>query len=138
MMKTRLNGTDCPKDGAVRLRRVVLALAVLLLTCVLMAGAVSAADLIPVDNWDDLKNNLTAGKSVILTQDIGSTDSPIALDKTTRRISIESAENVVLDLAGHSIYAEGNDLKNNSVLIMLGNDSAEGAASLTVAGNGNI
>ncbi|HJK57317.1 MAG TPA: InlB B-repeat-containing protein, partial [Methanocorpusculum sp.] len=138
MMKTRLNGTDCPKDGAVRLRRVVLALAVLLLTCVLMAGAVSAADLIPVDNWDDLKNNLTAGKSVILTQDIGSTDSPIELDKTTRRISIESAENVVLDLAGHSIYAEGNDLKNNSVLIMLGNDSAEGAASLTVTGNGNI
>ena len=42
MMKTGCTGTERPKNGTVGLRRVVLALAVLLLTCVLMAGAVSA------------------------------------------------------------------------------------------------
>ena len=45
MMKTRLNGTERPKKDAGGLRHGLLVLAVLLLTCVLMAGAVSAADL---------------------------------------------------------------------------------------------
>ena len=45
MMKTRLNGTERPKKNAGGLRHGLLVLAVLLLTCVLMAGAVSAADL---------------------------------------------------------------------------------------------
>ncbi|HJK65256.1 MAG TPA: InlB B-repeat-containing protein [Methanocorpusculum sp.] len=44
MMKTGCTGTESPKNGTGGLRRVVLALAVLLLTCVLMAGAVSADD----------------------------------------------------------------------------------------------
>ena len=44
-MKTRLNGTERPKKDAGGLRHGLLVLAVLLLTCVLMAGAVSAADL---------------------------------------------------------------------------------------------
>ena len=42
MMKTGCTGTERPKNGTGGLRRVVLALAVLLLTCVLTAGAVSA------------------------------------------------------------------------------------------------
>ena len=58
MMKTRLNGTERPKKDAGGLRHGLLVLAVLLLTCVLMAGAVSAKE-VPVDNWNDLKNNLT-------------------------------------------------------------------------------
>ena len=58
MMKTRLNGTERPKKDAGRLRHGLLVLAVLLLTCVLMAGAVSAKE-VSVDNWNDLKNNLT-------------------------------------------------------------------------------
>ena len=44
MMKTGCTGTERPKNGTGGLRRVVLALAVLLLTCVLTAGAVSAED----------------------------------------------------------------------------------------------
>ena len=91
MMKTGCTGTERPKDGAVRLRRVVLALAVLLLTCVLMAGAVSAES-ISVDNWKDLKDNLTTGNSVILSGPITANDQLTLTDKT-----------VTLDLNGHTI-----------------------------------
>ena len=50
----------------------VLALAVLLLTCVLMAGAVSAADPTYVGNWEELADNLTKSDvdKIILTDDI--------------------------------------------------------------------
>ena len=138
MMKTGCTGTERPKNGTGGLRRVVLALAVLLLTCVLMAGAVSAADptYVSVSTWEDLKKNLTTGNSVILTHDIGSKDDPILLSETG--ISIESFNDVVLDLASYSIYAKGNAENKNLGLIKLGNDSAEDAASLTVKGDGSI
>ena len=54
MMKTGCTGTERPKNGTGGPRRVVLALAVLLLTCVLTAGAVSAEDL--SDYWGDTQN----------------------------------------------------------------------------------
>ncbi|HJK37097.1 MAG TPA: hypothetical protein O0X35_05150, partial [Methanocorpusculum sp.] len=72
MMKTRLNGTERPKKDAGGLRHGLLVLAVLLLTCVLMAGAVSADSTATVDNWDDLKSNLTKldVTTIILDNDI--------------------------------------------------------------------
>ena len=57
MMKTRLNGTERPKKDAGGLRHGLLVLAVLLLTCVLMAGAVSATE-VPVSSYDELAASL--------------------------------------------------------------------------------
>ena len=65
----------------------VLALAVLLLTCVLMAGAVSAEDPTSVGNWEDLKNNLANPDvdKIILTSDI----SAEAQVNVTKPVTIE-------------------------------------------------
>ena len=66
-MMQRMKGTLRPGRKAG-----VLALAVLLLTCVLMAGAVSAADPTYVGNWEELADNLTKSDvdKIILTDDI--------------------------------------------------------------------
>ena len=69
MMKTGCTGTERPTNGTGGPRRVVLALAVLLLTCVLTAGAVSAAN-VEVTTWDELKDNFTGGKTITLCDDV--------------------------------------------------------------------
>ena len=76
MMKTGCTGTERPTNGTGGLRRVVLALAVLLLTCVLMAGAVSADDdVATVDNYDALIAALADDNinSITLTANIDAT-----------------------------------------------------------------
>ncbi|HJK33153.1 MAG TPA: InlB B-repeat-containing protein [Methanocorpusculum sp.] len=77
------------------LRRVVLALAVLLLTCVLMAGAVSAADgeWHEVTTFKDLKSNLTAGNLTKLAGDITIAET----------ISLTTVGDLCLDLNGYNI-----------------------------------
>ncbi|HJK15800.1 MAG TPA: InlB B-repeat-containing protein, partial [Methanocorpusculum sp.] len=94
MMKTRLNGTERPKKDAGGLRHGLLVLAVLLLTCVLMAGAVSASEAI-VSDYDELVANLsTAGvEKITLEEDI----------VTNEEIVVERA--VTIDGNGHKISA---------------------------------
>lgn len=94
MMKTGCTGTERPKNGTGGLRRVVLALAVLLLTCVLMAGAVSAADptYASVSTWKELTENLTDGHSVNLSGPITATETFTLTGGT-----------VTLDLNGYQI-----------------------------------
>ena len=119
MMKTGCTGTERPKNGTGGLRRVVLALAVLLLTCVLMAGAVSAEDLIPVGNWDELKDNLTAGKNITLCKDV----------KLEGVLTLESGD-LVLDLGSHTLSNTTSSAPRYPILIKGGN--------LTIRGPGTI
>lgn len=82
MMKTGCTGTERPKNGTGGLRRVVLALAVLLLTCVLMAGAVSAEDsVVEVSTAEELVQNLSNGNSVKLIADDIEVSKPINIPK---------------------------------------------------------
>ena len=143
MMKTRLNGTERPKNGTGGLRRVVLALAVLLLTCVLTAGAVSADDdVATVDNYDALIAALAddTKSSITLTANIDAT-AEILVNRS-----------VTIDGAGHKITAitdpwpKGNDKKHllgimkktdatNDITVTLKNlklDSASKAMGLNI------
>ena len=105
MMKTRLNGTERPKKDAGGLRHGLLVLAVLLLTCVLMAGAVSAEEPVAklnngteyatiqdaIDSSDSLNYTITLLSDVTLT--IDSQNAPIEI----------SGKKIVLDLNGKTI-----------------------------------
>ena len=105
MMKTRLNGTERPKKDAGGLRHGLLVLAVLLLTCVLMAGAVSAEEPVAklnngteyatiqdaIDSSDSLNYTITLLSDVTLT--IDSQKAPIEI----------SGKKIVLDLNGKTI-----------------------------------
>ncbi|HJK10125.1 MAG TPA: InlB B-repeat-containing protein [Methanocorpusculum sp.] len=89
MMKTRLNGTERPKKDAGGLRHGLLVLAVLLLTCVLMAGAVSASD--EVTSVSDIDN---------LTKALEEDKTSIAL-----AANIETNKEIVVD---HAVTIDGN------------------------------
>ena len=105
MMKTRLNGTERPKKDAGGLRQGLLVLAVLLLTCVLMAGAVSAEESVAklnngteyatiqdaIDSSDSRNYTITLLSDVTLT--IDSQKAPIEI----------SGKKIVLDLNGKTI-----------------------------------
>ena len=121
MMKTGCTGTERPKNGTGGLRRVVLALAVLLLTCVLMAGAVSAENPVYVGSWEDLEKNLTAGISVILDDDIEATETFTLTGGT-----------VTLDLKGHQITGPTDTKNYPYTFTVKGSD-----ANLTIKNSGN-
>ena len=143
MMKTGCTGTESPKNGTGGLRRVVLALAVLLLTCVLMAGAVSAeGTTAAVNNYDQLIEALAddTKSSITLTANIDAT-AEILVNRS-----------VTIDGAGHKITAitdpwpTGNDKKHllgimkktdatNDITVTLKNlklDSASKAMGLNI------
>ena len=132
MMKTGCTGTESPTNGTGGLRRVVLALAVLLLTCVLTAGAVSAEN-VEVSDIVDLQNALKAGKTAVLQNDL-----EFEYNSTTNVTQIPYGIAATLDLNGYKIVATKNpaDTKNPA-LIVVGEESGSGA-SLTVIGEGTI
>ena len=121
MMKTGCTGTERPKNGTGGLRRVVLALAVLLLTCVLTAGAVSASDgkWHNVTSFEELKSNLEDGNWTRLGQDI--TDS-------SGQIFLEDVDDARFDLNGHTLTM--NVVDHSAIVI--GGESGPEKASLTV------
>ena len=98
----------------------VLALAVLLLTCVLMAGAVSATDKEwhEVYTFNDLKSNLEDGNWTRLGADIASESG---------QISLKGGDNVRFDLNGHTLTMDVD-----SSAIVIGGESGPEKASLTV------
>ena len=100
MMNTGCTGTESPKNGTGGLRRVVLALAVLLLTCVLMAGAVSADDGnvskigdIEYATLYDAFNATVTGQETTIT---------LLRDAEGGGAKLQSGNNTILDLAGHT------------------------------------
>ncbi len=121
MMKTGCTGTERPKNGTGGLRRVVLALAVLLLTCVLMAGAVSATDgeWHEVTSFDDLKSNLEDGNWTKLGANI---------DSDSGQISLTGVDNARFDLNGHTLTMGIVDRS----AIVIGGESVSKRANLTV------
>ncbi|HJK20291.1 MAG TPA: hypothetical protein O0X07_04075, partial [Methanocorpusculum sp.] len=132
MMKTGCTGTERPKNGTGGLRRVVLALAVLLLTCVLMAGAVSAEN-VEVSDITDLQNALKTGKTAVLQNDL-----VFEYNSTTNATQIPDGFNAILDLNGHDIVATKDqaDTKNPALIVV--GDGSDSGASLTVIGKGSI
>ena len=132
MMKTGCTGTERPKKNAKKLRRVVLALAVLLLTCVLTAGAVSAEN-VKVSNIAELQSALEGGKTAVLQNDLA-----FDYNIDTNVIRIPDGTDATLDLNGYKIVAKENLTDNmNPALIVVGTESGSGA-SLTVIGEGSI
>ena len=134
-MRLRDYGTRRPTNFAGGLmRRSVVLLAALLLVSVLMAGAVSAAD-VTINNFADLKQHLEAGDTVTLGGDIGSKESPIEYNQTVNRIFIVGKSSI-LNLNGHTIYAKQNQSDIVPPLINIGNASttspANDGGSLTV------
>ena len=110
MMKTRLNGTERPKKDAGGLRHGLLVLAVLLLTCVLMAGAVSASDEVTsVSDIDNLTKALEEDKtSIALAANI----------ETNKEIVVDHA--VTIDGNGHTISA-GDAISKDAHLLEITN-----------------
>ncbi|MDV0441422.1 InlB B-repeat-containing protein [Methanorbis furvi] len=76
--------------------RLCLAIAALLLVCVLTVGAVSADEPVDVKNWDELYANLTAGYSVKLVQNINALNTSLNLS--------DSNKPVTLDLNGSRLF----------------------------------
>ena len=115
-MMQRMKGTLRPGRKAG-----VLALAVLLLTCVLMAGAVSATDeeWHVVTTFEDLESNLTDGNSTKLGNNI---------DSDSGRILLEGVSSV-LDLNGHTLTM---NIVEKSAIVIGGESDSDMAASLTV------
>ncbi|HJK77370.1 MAG TPA: InlB B-repeat-containing protein [Methanocorpusculum sp.] len=107
MMKTRRTGTLSPKkDTGGTMRRGVLALVVLLLACMLMAGAVSAEESGNVAKIGDTEyatlydafNATVAGQETVIT---------LLRDATGGGAVLKSGNNTVLDLNGHT-FTIGN------------------------------
>lgn len=115
-MMQRMKGTLRPGRKAG-----VLALAVLLLTCVLTAGAVSATDeeWHEVTTFEDLKSNLEDGNWTRLVDDITSPSGQIFL---------KNVNNARFDLNGHNLTMDVDDRS----AIVIGNTSVSEKASLTV------
>ena len=129
MMKTQRTGTLSPKkDAGGTMRRGVLALVVLLLACVLMAGAVSAEDSSTntITTWDALKTALKDGGSVTLTQNINDANSQLILN---------GSKDATLSLNGHTITGSFDD-----TLIVIGDkgSSDEKKGVLKITGQGTI
>lgn len=106
-MMQRMKGTLRPGRKAG-----VLALAVLLLTCVLMAGAVSAEGTVYVSNSQELQANITGGSATtIILEDSFETDSKITV---TRDVTIDGGWNSLSasidfsDKQGHLININGD------------------------------
>ncbi|MDE2524665.1 MAG: InlB B-repeat-containing protein [Methanocorpusculum sp.] len=105
-MMQRMNGTKCPDKKAGGLRRGVVLLAALLLACVLMAGAVSAADdSVEVSTYAELIANLSktesAPSTIKLTDDINA----------EKEISVNRS--VTIDGNYHTIKAKTGWSQNN-------------------------
>ncbi|HJK17117.1 MAG TPA: InlB B-repeat-containing protein, partial [Methanocorpusculum sp.] len=127
-MMQRMKGTLRPGRKAG-----VLALAVLLLTCVLMAGAVSAEDkdTVYVSNSEELQDNITDGlATTIILEESFDTDRKITV---TRAVTIDgnwkslSASPNFSDEKGHLINIDGDQevvLKN---ITLDSKDKAKGA-----------
>ena len=103
MMKTGCTGTERPKNGTGGPRRVVLALAVLLLTCVLMAGAVSADG----DNVAKIGNTEYATLYDAFNATVTGQETTITLlrDAKGGGAKLQSGNNTILDLNGHTYTA---------------------------------
>ena len=128
MMKTGCTGTESPKNGTGGLRRVVLALAVLLLTCVLMAGAVSAEDWHYVTTYAELKSNLSDGNYTKLTKDISATADDGRINITGKNSTLDLNGCTLTMTMGTSAFSIGNDTatpQNKATLIVLDSSPAK-------------
>ena len=116
-MMQRMKGTLRPGRKAG-----VLALAVLLLTCVLMAGAVSATDgkWHDVTTFNELESNLTDGNWTRLGGNIVSDGSD--------QILLERVDDARIDLNGYTLTM--NTVEKSAIVI--GGDSVSKMANLTV------
>ena len=104
------------------MRRGMIALVVLLLACVLMAGAVSAEDIVIISDTSGstLGQLLSEGKSVKLDVDVTYSEN----------ISIKSGNSSILDLNGKKLTLSKNS--GNDAIIGLGGDSYDKRGSLKV------
>ena len=121
-MSLRKSGADCPNDAAKLMRRGVLALAVLLLACTLMAGAVSAADL-PYSTTPGVLYEITEANTYTLSNDItenGNNDTLILIN----------ASDVTLNGGGKNITGESSTRFGIKVA-----DSVTGAVTIQNFGN---
>ena len=128
MMKTRLNGTERPKKDAGGLRHGLLVLAVLLLTCVLMAGAVSAET--TTENEFNQSNfttndkpagitiyNITTGGTYILNQSV---NGNISITAPNSNIILTSKNNAAL--TGLIVIHAAKSVTIENMKIILTND----------------
>ena len=119
MMKTGCTGTERPTNGTGGLRRVVLALAVLLLTCVLMAGAVSADDgvaTVSFNSYSQSYSTLAEAFAAAVDISIGNNSEEVTIllnkDFSDAGIGIFNANTpqkskIVLDLGTHTYTCIG-------------------------------
>ncbi|MDR0981416.1 MAG: hypothetical protein LBL85_06585, partial [Methanocalculaceae archaeon] len=122
-MSLRNYGMIRPNDAGGPMRRRMLALAVLLLMCTLVAGAVGATDVIRISDENgggDLGQYLSEGKSVILDVNVTYSDS----------ISINGGNSSILDLNGHTLTLSKNN--GNNGIIGLGDESYDKRGTLKV------
>ena len=105
MMKTGCTGTERPKNGTGGLRRVVLALAVLLLTCVLMAGAVSADD----GNVSKIGDTEYATLQWAVDNVTDGTEKTIILLRNAEGngVKVQSGKKIIFDLNGFTYTING-------------------------------
>ncbi|MDU9376806.1 hypothetical protein McpSp1_14350 [Methanocorpusculaceae archaeon Sp1] len=142
-MLLRKCGTESPKKRAEGLARggviavatserrngarLCLAIAALLLVCVLTVGTVGA-ETVEVNDWDELYDNITSGNSVKLTKNI---------DNANSSLKIETGNTITLDLNGKNLSdltkttSEKSNDDYNSIFTLTGgnltiNDSGTG------------
>ncbi len=116
-MKTKTRAGLAP---ALALRRFAAVAAVLLAFCLVFmmpAGAVDGISWIEVSSFDDLKSNLSAGKSVKLMSDI-----EITIPTTGSAIEITKDLKTTLDLNGHTITVLDEANSGNVQFIKTGGD----------------
>ena len=134
-MMQRMNGAFRPGKDAVRLRHGVALFAVLLLTCVLMAGAVSA-DEVRVYTYQQLSDNITGATSdrtIIIADNISVAGG--------EWITIENGQNITLTTDGsdHTISRTGETIASGTGMFTLsdGNLTIQGSDSSKLILDGN-
>ena len=128
-MMQQTYGTKRPmNDAGGLMRRSVVLLAALLLACVLMAGAVSAAEWHDVTTYAELKSNLSDGNYTKLTQDISATANDGRINITGKNSTLDLNGHTLTMTMGTSAFSIGNDTatpQNKATLIVLDSSSAK-------------